>query len=165
MLRFTVPVLAMLASPVAMAAEPVAWAPTAAEAALVQALSLRDGSPPCRELEALVPAPVASLQAVVHHVTMPPWVGMRAASCLITGHATETRPALELWVTDPELRGLGILVLGSLDTMPVELATDLATRAIQRGADPADARRRVARSTRPEIAALATLPDAAPVAP
>ena len=149
----------------ALAADPTGWTPSAAEADLIQALSSRDASPPCAELEAKLPTPASSLQALVEHVTMPPWVGMRAAGCLISGHALEARPALENWVVDPELHGLAILVLGQLDTLPTEVATGVATLAIEKGADPADARRRVARSTRPEIASLATsLPASTPVA-
>ncbi len=140
--------------PSAFAAE--TWAPTPAETELVRALSARDGAPSCAELEAMVPAPVGSLQSIVEHVTMPPWVGMRAADCILAGHAAESRTLIESWVTRPELKGLGILTLGRLDAMPADIATAIATKAIEAGPDTADARKRVARSSRPEIAALAT---------
>lgn len=139
-----------------------AWTPSAPEAELIRALSARDGAPSCAELEAMVPAPVTSMQAIVEHVTMPPWVGMRAADCLVTGHATEIRPVIEGWVTHPDLKGLRILALGQLDAMPADVAVAIATKAIQAGPDAADARRRVARSSRPEIAALATTLPATP---
>jgi hypothetical protein len=66
----------------AFAGEPVPeWNPTADEQVLIRALSLRDASPPCAEMEAWVPDPVASLRNVVEHMDKPPAAPMRAASC------------------------------------------------------------------------------------
>jgi hypothetical protein len=152
-------VVAGFALPTTVLAAPGEWVPSAPEAALIQQLSLRDGSPPCAEMEASLPAPAASLKAVVQNVQMPPWVPMRAAECLLVGHATESKPELLDWVTRPELKGLGLLALGRLDAMPVELATEVATTAIARGPDPASARVRVARAVNPAIAGLAAVKE------
>ncbi len=142
-----------MASPTAQAAD---WTPTAEESALLLALSSRDAPASCEVLEATVAAPVASLSAIVTHVTMPPWAGMRAADCLIKRHGAEVAADLDRWVTRPELKGLGTLVLSQIDVLPADVALAVARRAVSAGPDPVDARRRLGQSTRPEIRALAT---------
>ncbi|MBA2320208.1 MAG: hypothetical protein H0V89_03545 [Deltaproteobacteria bacterium] len=136
-----------------------AWTPSAQEEALLQQLSLRDGSPACAEMEVGLSDPRASWKAVVDHVSMPPWAPMRAADCLISGHSAASRADLVGWVTRPELKGLGLLALGRLDVMPQDVATEVASAAITRGPDPAGARVRVARSANPAIAELAAVKE------
>jgi hypothetical protein len=132
-------------------------APTAPEAELLRQLSLRDGSPPCAELEAGLPDAVASLKAVVANVSMPPWAPMRAAECLIAGHSASVRGDLVAWVTEPGLKGLGLLALNKLDAMPTDVAVEVARAAVERGPDPAAARVRVARASEPTVAAVAAV--------
>jgi hypothetical protein len=122
---------------------------------VVRALSLRHPMA-CAEIEALTPTPVDTLQHVVATVELPPWAPMRAADCLVRGHAVEVRPSIERWVTDPAFTGLGRLVLLDLDAMPVEVAVPVARKAL---AGPlADlARERVASSTRGEVRAVGAL--------
>jgi hypothetical protein len=136
------------------------WAPTAAETELIHQLSARDGSPSCASLEALVPDPVASFEHLIDHVQMPPWIGMRAAECLMIGHPVEAKPLMLGWVVNPEMKGLSIEALSLLDQLPVEVAVEVARKAISAGPNPEDARARVARAKNPQIAACA-----APVAP
>jgi len=113
---------------------------------------LRDPAP-CSAVEGLTPTPVDTLQHVVATVDLPPWAPMRAADCLVRGHAAEVQPSIEGWVTDPAVIGLGRLVLSDLDAMPVEVAVPVARRAL---AGPlADvARSRIARSAHPEVRAV-----------
>ena len=106
------------------------WTPSAEEDAVYRALSVRDGAPACAEVEALASDPVASLLAVVEHATRPPWAGVRAAACLISGHAEAVREPMLAWVTGPDTGGLARLVVGQLDAMPEPLAVELATAAL-----------------------------------
>jgi hypothetical protein len=120
----------------------------------VQALSVRDPAPTCADLGALSPTPAEDLVWVVTHVTSPPWAGMKAAECLIEGHAESVRPTLQTWVTDERLKGLGWVVLKHLDAMPRPLALELAQLAVDKGPDPDGARRRIRRSKVAEIQAI-----------
>lgn len=133
-------------------AHPVA--PSPAQQAVYEALSVRDPAPSCAEVEALADDPVQDLLFVVDHAQQPPWAGLRAAACLIDGHAAEIEPRLEQWVTDPSTRGLGIVVLGKLDVLPEPVAVKVARLALS-GPDPEGARRRIAASNRPEVRAVA----------
>lgn len=123
---------------------------------VVRALSSRDPVS-CAEIEALTPTPVETLSHVVDNVPNPPWAPMRAADCLIRNHAVESRPNLERWVVAPELKGLGRLVLGSIDTLPVEVAVPVMAKALA-GSDPALATTRCLSAAAPEVRTLAVKP-------
>jgi hypothetical protein len=135
-------------------AAPPADAPTDAQAALVQALAVKEPAPTCAALDALSPAPAADYAWVVDHVTAPPWSAMRAAECLVLGHAATARPTLDRWLTEPRLKGLGWVVLKHLDQLEPALAKELATLSLEQGPDPEGTRRRLKRSKSPEIQAL-----------
>ena len=129
-------------------------APTPSQELLYRALSMRDQSPPCVELEALSTDPMGDLTYIVDHAQQPPWAAMRAAACLISGHAEAAAPMMKGWMVDPEKAGLAILVLGRLDDMPLAVGVELATAALS-GPDPDGARKRIARASAPEIRRLA----------
>ena len=61
---------------------------------------------------------------------MPPWAGMRAANCVITRHGEAAADTLVAWSTSVPLKGLGLLVLNHLDTLPEDLAVRVATEAL-----------------------------------
>ncbi len=127
---------------------------TESQGALYRALSPRDGAPPCAEVEALSPTPVDDLVWLTEHATSPPWVGTRAATCLIAGHSDEVADLLRTWVTDPASFGFGLLVLGNLDLLSSDLAVELAGLALSDGPDPEAAMERIATSSHPEVRAL-----------
>jgi hypothetical protein len=133
----------------------LAWSPTEAEAAAVRAFSLRDASPPCAQIEADLPDPAASLEAIVDHVAMPPWAPMRAAACLVERHADARRVTLESWVGDPARKGLARLVFNRLHLLDTTTAELLAERALL-GPLQSDARAAMLRSPSPSVQALAT---------
>ena len=136
------------------------WNPSPEQEAVYRALSVRHDPPACSALDAKSADPVATYLYLVEHATQPAWVGMRAASCLITGHAEAALPSLRTWVVSPEHRGLAILAMGELDAMPLPIATELATLALTDGPDPDGMRARILRADAPEIRALANLPIA-----
>lgn len=124
-----------------------------------RALSVRDPEPDCATVEALSPTPLATLLLVIQHAEQPPWVGIRAATCVLDRHAQLASPALLDWVEGPRTRGLALLVLDRLDRLPEPLALDLAAAALK-GPHAADAAERVARSSKAELRAL--LPSSPP---
>ena len=129
--------------------------------AMARALSKRDSAPPCGEVEALSLDPLTDLVWLVEHIQKPPWVGMRAARCVLENHSAEASAVLEDWVIDPALKGLGFLILDSLDDLPQTQAIELAQRALSEGPDPEAARTRVARSDNPLISVLAATSEEA----
>ena len=123
--------------------------------AMARALSKRDSAPPCGEVESLSLDPLTDLVWLVDHITQPPWVGMRAARCILENHSVDAAPVLQRWVVSPELKGLGYLILDSLDALSQDQASDLAKLALEEGPDPEAARVRIARSDNPLISDLA----------
>jgi hypothetical protein len=106
-----------------------AWTPSDAEQTLIRALSSRDGAPPCEQLEALVPDPVASFERVVEHVSMPPWAPMHAAACIIENHAHEHADLLASWTTGERTKGLAKLVFHRLHLLDDDQALELVETA------------------------------------
>ncbi|NCG18078.1 MAG: hypothetical protein GWP91_03580 [Rhodobacterales bacterium] len=130
-----------------------ASAQTAPNAEVIRALSLRHPIA-CAELEALTPTPVSTLLLVVDDTPHPSWAPMRAADCLIAGHATEIRDRLADWVVADEYQGFGRMVLANLDAMPLEVAVPVAQLALEKGPLPDVARARILAAKAPELRAL-----------
>jgi len=130
------------------------WTPSAEQAAVYQALSVRD-APDCAAVEALATDPLDALRTVVEHAAMPPWAPMRAAHCMLTRHPDQARDDLLSWVGQAKTRGLGLLVLSELDTLAEPLALEIAGAALA-GPLADDARPRLADSAVPSVKALAT---------
>jgi hypothetical protein len=127
---------------------------TPSQQAMHKALSGRDVSPPCEQLEALSDTPLEDLKVMVERVSAPPWAGMRAAQCLVDRHPDAIGEELDRWVTDPALVGLGILVLNRLDDLPVATAIRVASLALEEGAPRLDAKKRVSAAARQEVRSL-----------
>lgn len=100
------------------------------EQAVYAALSVRDPAPTCAAVEALSPEPAAALKAVVEKAPMPPWAGMRAALCLLEGHASTEGPLFVSWTTHPETAGLARLVVSRIDTLPQPVADAVTVAAL-----------------------------------
>lgn len=98
--------------------------------ALVRALSVRDAAPPCEEVEALNPDPVAALRYVAEQVPLPPQAGMRAGICLVERHAEATGDDLVRWVEDEHFAGLGRMVIQKLGVLPQPVAHRVARAAL-----------------------------------
>ncbi len=108
---------------------------------------VRDASPPCDVLTAGVTEPMPALIEITERVASPPSAGMRAAECLIEGHALEIEPTLTAWVTHESTLGFALLVLNRLDTIEPALGERLARAALE-GEIADRARTRIARSER-----------------
>ncbi len=139
--------------------DPVEEAPaevvaSASQDAMYTALSARDDGPSCAEVEALSETPVEDLVWLTEHATSPPWVGTRAATCLVAGHADEVADLLRTWVTDPATAGFGAVVLNNLGLIDIDLAVELATLALTEGPDPDGARERIGQHGDPALQAL-----------
>ena len=111
-------------------AVPAGWPTDPEVAAVYRALSVRDPVPSCASVEALASEPTKTLLEIVQVAQMPPWAGIRAANCLVEGHAVELQSTLQAWVADPGTKGLAIVVMGSLDRMPVSVSVPVAQAAL-----------------------------------
>ena len=123
--------------------------------AMVHALSIKDPAPTCEQVEALATDPVPLLLRAVNDVPRPPWVPMRAASCLVTRHATAIEAEMTSWMGDRQRKGLGFLALDHLDAMEPALATRIASAAMA-GPYRDEASVRIARSNVESIRVIAT---------
>ena len=111
-------------------ADPQGDAPPAGVDEMHRALSTRDGSPPCDEVEALSDTPAEALLYIAEHAQQPPWAGVRAAECLVSRHAEAIQPQLEQWVQDPSTRGFALVVFNAFDTIPEAVAIPVAQAAL-----------------------------------
>ena len=134
-------------------------APSVSQQAVYKALSVRHPVPTCAAVAALSDQPAQDLSFVVEHAAQPAWAGMRAAECLLEAHPADARPLARRWVTSADSRGFALMALGMLDQLPRDLAIELAQVA-RRGPLAEAATPRIARSTVPEIAAIAAVPVA-----
>ncbi len=148
--------LSLLLLPSVVRADPP-WTPTAEQTAVYKALSIRDPAPTCEEVEALSADPVATLRVVVERAELPPWAPLRAAHCMVTRHASAAEADIVAWMGDPQTRGLALLTLGALDTLPEETARTVAAAALA-GPHAADAREKI------QDAGLSPATEAAPAA-
>ncbi len=131
---------------------------TVAQEAMYKALSNRDEGPGCAAVEAMTETPAEDLAWLTENALSPPWVGTRAATCLLAGHGEQSIELFRVWVTDPSQAGFGALVLGNLGLLPPDLALELATLALTEGPDPEAARERISRHEDPALQALLTTP-------
>jgi hypothetical protein len=123
--------------------------------AMVHALAIKDPAPACEQVEALATDPVPLLLRAVNEIPRPPWVAMRAASCLVTRHAPAIEAEMTSWMGDSEKKGLGFLALDHLDAMEPALATRIASAAMA-GPYRDEASVRIARSHVESVRTLAT---------
>jgi len=155
-MRHSLLILSLVASSSALAEPPAAERPqpTASQESIYRALSVRDPVPSCETVEALSSAPVGDLLFVVDHAAQPPWAAMRAAQCLVRRHSAEIQPQIEGWVSTEETRGLALMTLSFLDSMPIEVALPVAQAALA-GPLSSEARPRVQKAETPAIKVLA----------
>ena len=131
------------------------WKPNEDEKKVYDRLKVKTPEPRCPgDVEVGVTDAVGALRGVITHVTAPPWVSMRAATCLLQAHAKEGEADALKWVADPEQAGLTTLVLGRLDSMPLEIAKRIAQASLE-GPHKDLAKTRISRLRTKELKALA----------
>jgi len=87
------------------------------------------------------------------HIKAPPWVGVRAAQCIITLHAETEVKRIQGWMQDADKPGLTLLVLGSLNGVSAQTAQSIAQAALE-GPHAAKVRPRLLKSMHPQVRAL-----------
>jgi len=121
----------MLMMATAATAEPgPAPVPTPSQTALYDALKIRDAAPPCASLKPMSKDLATDLIWLVDNASQPPWVGIRAAQCVIREHHEAKAATIQAWVTQPDRRGLAILTFGLLDELPAPQAKTLQEAAL-----------------------------------
>jgi hypothetical protein len=107
-------------------------------------------------LSTVVPALVQTAETV----SMPPWVGTRAAHCVseLISVDTVAHDAAIRWISDDTRTGFGLIVLDNLDSLPADQALPMAQLAQQQAATSQSFRRyalpKLERSLHPAIQAL-----------
>lgn len=134
-----------------------AFAPSASQSEMIRRLSARDQGPTCAEVEALSTAPVADLREIVAKVSLPPAVPMRAAECLIVGHAAEAEADITAWMSGPDTKGLALLVAGQLPSVDRTVGKRFAAAGLA-GPHAESVRKRLEASPDAEVQAWAALP-------
>jgi hypothetical protein len=125
-------------------------------------LSVRHSAPACTEVQAQSPERlVTDLQWLMDHIKAPPWVGVRAAQCILQLHAETETARIKRWVQDPTKVGLTLVVLGSLSDLPTHIATPIAAAALT-GPHAERVRVRLHKSPHPSVRALLSAPPAEP---
>ena len=116
----------------------VAWG--APEQALkdrvVKALTNRDGGPACEVMRTWgAEDEMASvMRNITETVSMPPWVPMRAAQCVVKDAKNDVRSwsVIEGWMSHKETAGYALLVMQNVDGFEPKRAEVLAELAVKR---------------------------------
>lgn len=61
---------------------------------------------------------------------MPPWVGIRAAKCLVQEYGSQYKDTFQKWITDPLWAGLGRVVIMELSYLEEADALHLTEMAL-----------------------------------
>ena len=103
---------------------------------VVKALTLRDGGPACEVMQTWgSDSEVASvMREITETVSMPPWVPMRAAQCVVNDAKTDARSyaLIEGWMSDTNTTGFALLVMQNVDRFEANRAQSLAELAVKR---------------------------------
>ena len=143
-----------LMSGLAQALTPVApQKPSETQTALFNALKVRHEAPLCSSLADLSENVADDLVWLVDNAKLPPWVGIRAAQCVVREHTEAKADTIDTWVSDPKYKGVAMLTFGLLDELPEAAAIRFTTIALESPmAD--EARKRLADSAHLSVANL-----------
>ncbi len=130
---------------------------------ITTAFTPRHAGADCDAIHALGPLStvVPALVETAETVSMPPWVGTRAAHCVseLIGVDTTAHDAAIRWVRDETRSGYGLIILDNLDSLPAAKALPLAQLAKQHATTSQSFHRyampRLERSLHPAVQALA----------
>ncbi len=117
-------------------------------------LSIRDSAPPCEEVSKQSDSRLVSdLQWLMDHIRSPPWVGVRAAQCIIALHGDQEVKRISQWVQDESKPGLALVVIGALNDISPTTAASIAQAALS-GPHAARVKPRLVKSRHAEVRAL-----------
>jgi len=128
---------------------------------LRRALMTRDQAPACTQLLQMSDALISDLQWLMDHVKAPPWVGVRAAQCILQLQGDKEVQRVIGWVQDPAKAGLALLVLGELDMLTEESALQIA-QAAMKGPHAARVTPHIHKSVHPQVRALESVAEPTP---
>ena len=134
---------------------PGEWAAEGDTAKVLEALSQRKPEPRCQDVDKMTADPLKAYREIITHVEEPVLANMRAATCMLSQHPRDAEADAVAWVVDPEQASLTTLVLGRLDTLPLDSAKKIATAALG-GPHAETAKVRIGRLRTPELKAMAT---------
>ena len=97
---------------------------------LYRQLSVRDGSPPCRELQQQHFDLQNKLKILVSDDVKPSSVPIRAASCLLELYPQDLE-TYHVWMEKKETLGLAKLTVLKFDVLPVDISASLAQKALE----------------------------------
>jgi len=97
---------------------------------LYRQLSVRDGSPPCRELQQQHFDLQSKLKILVSDDVKPSSVPIRAASCLLELYP-EDLETYQAWIEKKETLGLAKLTVSKFEILPVDISASLAQKALE----------------------------------
>lgn len=131
---------------------------------VVHAFSARDGAPDCEQVSTwdAVEVVQATMRDITESVTMPPWVPMKAAKCILLGAEDDKRSwhMVESWMLDKDTAGFALIATQHLASLSEPHALTVATLAVKRSTfDPRFGRMassHIAASPHPAVAALAS---------
>ena len=96
-----------------------------AQHTLLRQLSYRDGAPDCKDLSNDNGQLKDDLLVMVNSVMQPPWVGMRAANCLITRFPLESVDTFKSWMQSEQTMGLAYLLGAQISQLPYQIAIEV----------------------------------------
>ena len=126
------------------------------EPSLIARLSMRDNNIICSDL------PKDNLRSqlinIVETVERPPWVPMRAATCLTELYPSESLEEMTRWITAPDKKGLAFLMAGNISKLPDDIAQQVAQAGLL-GPHAKDVRLRLSKQNDPRILPLLQAPQ------
>jgi len=129
--------------------------PSDSQMALYRALSGRHFEAGCAALVELSPTLADDLVWLAENTHQPAWVAIRAADCVLDLKPAEADTAARRWMGSEDHKGLALVTVQHLDTLPLEQSTALVQAGLS-GPLADTLRPRVARLHTPELSALAT---------
>ncbi len=106
------------------------WQPSVPAQTVIDALQPRHPLADCASLEQALPSPAEALTEVVEHAELPPWLPLRAATCL----AQLPQPPLDQlrrWALDPATPALAKVTARHLSLLPEPVARELAQSVLE----------------------------------
>lgn len=108
----------------------LAAAKSLAQPDLYRQLSVRDGAPPCKELQQMHFDLQNKLKVLVSNEIKPSYVPVRAANCLLELYP-EDLETYQGWMSKKETLGLARLTVSKLDSLPVDISVPLVQTALE----------------------------------